>query len=214
MYKIATVILARGKYSKRIPHKPLADCGGKKLIEHTLDFALSLPYPTYVYTDMEEIKNICARYLVPVRDKLYENKNGLHRTGEELQKYNEEIGADVLILLQVTSPVRDVNLAKEWVRDFLLSGMDCGIAVHKEDGYFYEINSTAVNYSRQDRRYNDNTNVKTPLYRETGSFYIFHKRQIDKNHITNGQVILFEDPYDIDINTPEDLKKAEAYLEN
>lgn len=206
--KIAVIILARGKYSKRIPQKPLAILKGKTLIEHTLDFAIQFPYPVWIYTDLDEIKNICNTYVnVNVRDKKYETPDGIHRTSKEILEYNKEIQADIFILLQVTSPFRDIENAKIWIDDFLGSECDCGFAGYKIPGYFYINDIFPINYVKDKRTYNEGNYCC--LTKETGSFYIFRKEQLQKNHFMNGNLLFFEDLYNIDINTIEDLKKAE-----
>ena len=210
--KVAIVILARGKYSKRIPMKPLAILKYKTLIEHTLDFSINLDLPIWVYTDLEEIKTICGFYKnVNVRNKLFETESGIHETAKEIIEYNKEIKADVVILLQVTSPFRNVEKAKRWVNDFIESDYDCGFAGYSCKGYFYKSHLggevRAINYDPTNRTYNQGNYDR--LIRETGSFYIFRISQLQKNHFMNGKIVCFEDDYNIDINIEEDLRKAE-----
>lgn len=214
MLKIAVFVLARGKYSKRIPYKPLTMLGGRCLIDYTLDICKDLPYETYVYTDMLEIENRCKNHASKpnIREKLFENEEGIHHTGKELAEYNKEVKADILILLQVTSPIRKINLIKNWVNIFLLSGADCGIATYRMNKGYYYTKYGAANFYNYDRCYNDNLNKLGTMYKETGSFYIFKKEQIEKNHFTNGDLILFDDPFDIDINTLDDIKRVEEVL--
>lgn len=216
MPKIATVILARCKYSKRIPKKILTKINGETLIEHTVKHALKLRYPIYVYTDYGDVVRKIKKYNVNIRKKLYDDESGTHRTDEELKKYNEEIQADVLILLQATSPYRNIGKVEKWIEEFVYSKADCGIAAYKlEDGFYYNISGKAYNYKKQYRKYNQKESIKENVYKETGSFYIFKIKQIDKNHITNtNKLMIFEDPYNIDINTIEDLKKIKGYNEN
>jgi CMP-N-acetylneuraminic acid synthetase len=212
--KTAIIILARGQYSKRIPYKPLVDFMGKPLIEWTLSITDQLPYDTYVYTDMDEIKNVCKKYSCNVRDKILESEEGLHRTQEELQEYNKEIQADIIILMQVTSPLRDINKIQEWIKKFHLGLYDCGIAAYRlEDGFYYNEHGLRMNYYINERAYNQDKAFKQVLYKETGSFYIFKAEQISKNHITDTHnLVIFEDPYNIDINTYQDLERARAEL--
>jgi CMP-N-acetylneuraminic acid synthetase len=210
--KVAIIILARGKYSKRIPQKPLAILKNKTLMEHTLDFAIKLEYPIYVYTDLQEIKNICSFYEnINIREKKYESENGIHQTAKEIIDYNQEICADIIILLQVTSPFRNAEKAKNWITAFCESDYNCGFAGYYETGYFYKSGCDgqvrAINYDPKERTYNQGN--YTRLIKETGSFYIFRKEQLQKNHIMNGKIACFEDDYNIDINTYEDLRKAE-----
>lgn len=212
--KVAIIILARGKYSKRIPYKPLTMFCGKPLINWTLDITNQLPYDAYVYTDMEEIKKICKKYKCFVRDKLYENEEGIHKTKEEIIEYNKEIEADIIILMQITSPIREIELVKEWIKQFLKSNSECGIAAYKlQDGFYYDDYGFPYNYDQQKRKYNQNFSIKEDVYKETGSFYIFNFEQIHKNHFTNSdEILIFEDPYNVDINTYQDIEIAKELL--
>lgn len=199
-------VLCRGKYSKRIRKKPLSRINGKTLVEYTLDVCKQLPYETFLFTDLQEVKNIASIYDVNIREKVYESPIGTHRTKEEIIFYNEKIGADIIILLQVTSPFRDIEKVKEWIHDFMNSDYDCGIAAYRQDGFFYQKEAL---YNLKSRDYN--SNGMRPVFKETGSFYIFRFGNIKKNHFINGKIKIYEDPYDIDINTIEDLEKARKY---
>lgn len=205
---IAIVILARGRYSKRIKNKPLVKINKKTLIEYTLDVCDYLEYPIWVYTDLDKVKKICKKYKVNVRDKKYESETGAHQTTRELKEYNNEIQADVIILLQVTSPFRNIKKVKEWIQDFNSNNYDCGLAAYKDTGFYYEDNKPLYNIKERD--YNSKE-IKS-LYKETGSFYIFKVSQLDKNHITNGKIKIYEDIYNIDINTQEDLRRAKKCI--
>jgi len=205
MAKTCIFILARGG-STRIKNKNLSIIGGKTLIERTLDTCKELPYDTFVFTDSEKIKKISLQHGAEVRDKVYESPSGVHHTKSELLFYNESILADVIILLQVTSPFRDSSKVKIWIKDFLKSGNDCGVAAHPMRGFFYQGKCL---YNQKDRDYNS-TGEKT-VYKETGSFYIFKKQNILLNHFVGGKIGVYEDPYNVDINTQKDLEKARGF---
>jgi CMP-N-acetylneuraminic acid synthetase len=50
------------------------------------------------------------------------------------------------------------------------------------------------------------------MYEETGSFYIFKKELLQDNFFINSNCFFIEDNVNIDIDTPEDLTRAENYL--
>jgi len=205
--RVAIIILARGG-SKRIPKKNIVSFKNKPLICWTITDAIALGCPIYVFTDMPEIRDICKNYPVKVREKLFENENGIHETGKELVEYNKEIGAEHLILLQATSPVRDVALMDDWIMRYLNGNYDAGFAAHKlKPAFYYDESATSLNFFDGDRNYN--SNVKGAIYRETGSFYIFRASQAEKNHILNtNNRIIFDDPYQNDIDNLADLVEA------
>jgi len=204
MSRIATFILARGG-SRRIPKKNIMPFQGRPLILWTIDTAASMGFPVYVFTDMPEIREMMEAYPgVNVREKLFENASGKHETGKELAAYNQEIKADHIILLQPTSPLRSVIKIINWIDEYLDGEYLAGVAARKvQTGFFYRGNSPL--YQKEKRNYD--SNVMEPVYRETGSFYIFAAGQIRKRHFLNTEkLIVFEDPYSLDINGMGDVK--------
>lgn len=211
--KIVTIILAR-KQSRRLKNKniipsesPVTLCG-KPLILWTIDFSIDLGYPVHLFTDCKHTKKVLADLPINVHDKLFENDSGIHETGKELTEYNKKFQADHIILLQITSPLRRVENAKMWIDNYFAGDFNAGFAaVAAKSGCYYSRNSP-VNFSFSDRNYNS-CGIKS-LYRETGSFYIFKTTQLEKSHFLHtNKMVLFDDPYDIDINTIDDLRKAE-----
>lgn len=210
--KVVCVCLARGG-SKRLPGKLLKDFGGKHLIEWTLEFMEKIPYDGYVYTDYESIREVVKNYDVNLRDKILENKEGIHKTSEELKEYNKELKADVFILVQGTSPLRDLKKFDYTMTDFLFNGYDVAFTVNEFDKYVYDQDGEILNCE------NRGFNKKIDNYVENGSIYIFKKEQLDKQHITDGKKLFILDKFDIDIDYTDDLKKANilyngGYYEN
>jgi len=218
---IAIVILARGG-SKRILKKSILPIAGSPLIDYTVKDAVLLgsylKAPIYIYTDMKEIMELYdndsfKEKNVFVRNKLFENEEGIHHTSKELIEYNEEFNADNIILFQLTSPLRDVDRMRIWVRDFLASNKESGFAAYKvEDGYYYNQYGRPINYIFQNRTYNQDKSYKTQVYKETGSFYIFKTSVLHRNHFMNSNSMVFDDPYNIDINNESDLAEVERLL--
>lgn len=210
--KIVSVLLARTNYCKRIQHKPLVKLGDAHLIEYTLHTMrelqnLSCVNESYVFTDNEQTKEIVKAYKLNVRNKILENKEGNHYTSQELEYYNKEMQADIIILFQLTSPFRDLQLIQKWIQEFPLYSINCALTVRPVNLNLYTENGDRV-WPLNGRTYQNNQT----LYRETGSLYIFHKKQIRKNHITDGKRKLLQDPYDFDIDTYDDLERAELFL--
>jgi len=204
MEKIVTVILARAG-SRRIPRKNVMPYRGRPLIEWTLIDAWKLSIPIWVFTDMPEVRKIADQYHANVREKLFERDDGFHQTGLELAEYNKEMDADVIIYLQATSPERDLAMVRAWIAEFLQSDYDCGFsAVPMREGMYYDATGREVNFSMDRRDYN--SNVKSELYRENGSFYIFRRGQIGKNHFLNGRRMVFADRHELDIDTIGDAR--------
>jgi len=206
--KIVCVLLARIG-SKRIPQKLLQLLGGRPLVEHTLFTMSQLPYPSYVFSDSEIIRNMANDYNLNARNKILENEKGVHFTSQELKHYNIEMNADIMVLFQATSPFRDLDLLKKWIVEYPYYGVNCALTVREINLNLYLGDGTRV--YPVNRNYNNSSNQK--LYKETGSVYIFSKSQIEKNHLTDGKRKLLIDPYDFDIDTWDDLDRAERFIQ-
>lgn len=205
--RIVTVLLARTG-SKRIPKKPLVKLDGIPLIEYTLYSMSQLDYPGYIFTDSNEVREIINKYKLNARDKILENRKGIHFTSQELTFYNKEMKADIIVLFQLTSPFRDIELVKKWIEEFPNYCVNCAFTVKEIKLNLYMNNGTRI--WPINRNYDNSENT---LYKETGSIYIFHASQINKRHITDGKRKLLIDPYDFDIDTYEDLERAEMFLQ-
>lgn len=201
------------KGSKRFPNKMMADLCGKPLYRHTVDFALRLGYPYYLAHDYGKLDLPEAVNQIE-RSDYY--AGDIHRTNEEILSWG--IDADIYILLQATSPIRDFDLLKQdFTNIFFMHNninMICAAEVIKE-GYYYSGDGNPINFA-QDMR-DDCGCWKDIILKETGSFYIFKKHLLERDHIMdkeNDEKILFlHDNYGIDIDKEDDLLKAKEYLE-
>ena len=134
--KVAIIILAR-KGSKRIPNKNFKLFNGKPLMYYTLKCAKFLGYPTYFFSDCEKMREYAKEFNINVRVKPDKYAKDKHKTGKEIKEYNKEIKADVIINLQVTSPIRDFALVKSWIDEFLKDDFKCGFSVYRLPNKFF-----------------------------------------------------------------------------
>ena len=111
--KIISIIPARGG-SKSLPKKNLVDFLGVPLINKTIEQSISSlnVQRTIVSTDDKEIKEQVLKYDIEVIDRP-ENISGDEATTEsamihvlDVLKENENYIPDIVVLLQVTSPLR------------------------------------------------------------------------------------------------------------
>jgi CMP-N-acetylneuraminic acid synthetase len=213
--KIAIVTLMR-KGSKRFPNKVLYPILGKPLYMWTVDIALQLEYPYYFAHDYDQLELPEHENLHVIKRK-EEYAGDTHKTCEEIKSFN--IDADIYIFLQVTSPFRDISILKQYIQRFIEKDFVCAVAckLHKP-GYWYsakEGNIKRLNFNQKDRT--DNGCKTAFVLKETGSFYMFKKEQLNKKHILDCHAKdfdLFEDKYNIDIDHPFDARKLEAKFEN
>ena len=107
-------ILIPGKSnSTRLPGKNFMDFNGKPLIDHTIEFAKKFEYPIYVSTDVRDFKRDgCITILRP------------NFIGKDIdmrivvEHAVTKIKEDNIILLQVTSPLREVEMIERCIHAF------------------------------------------------------------------------------------------------
>ena len=111
--KIISIIPARGG-SKSLPRKNLVEFLGEPLINKTIEQSINSEYidKTIVSTDNQEIKQQSLKYNLEVIDRP-KDISGDEATTEsammhvlETLKNDEDYIPDIVILLQVTSPLR------------------------------------------------------------------------------------------------------------
>lgn len=125
-HQVVGLIPARGG-SKQIPRKNIIQCGGKPLIAHTIEAALSSKYlnQVIVSTDDEEIANISRSYGADVPflrpDECSDDDAPMIAVLRHTLKWlmNSQKQPDALVLLQPTSPLRNTKHIDEAVEIFL-----------------------------------------------------------------------------------------------
>ena len=183
--KIVAVTCARLE-STRIKHKCLQNVGGKKLLRHTIDFAKKLGYQYFIFTKDAKIKE-CAYdcEIIHEPENLYDIPGNIL---EKLIYINNILQADFIILLQATSPIRNLDLYRYWIDDFINSNFNIGFSVFQEDRKTYKMN---------------------------GAFFIMRQENLNiKNvDIITNNCKMYLDFQNLDIDTEEDLKKVREYYD-
>jgi len=136
--KILGLIPARGG-SKGIPRKNLFEVAGKPLIAWTIEQALSSRRLTSVAVSTEdaEIANVSQRLGAQIIERPPELASDTADTLPVLQHALRVSPADVLVLLQCTSPVRAPGLIDRCVDEFLAKGADSLATVLEDRTYEY-----------------------------------------------------------------------------
>lgn len=209
--KIAIVTLCR-KGSERFPNKACSTFFGMPLYMHTVNFAVNFlkNYPYYFAHDYDSLYLPKDVHVIKREEKY---AGAQHKTCEEVKSFN--IGADIFILLQVTSPVRNIKQIYCGIDLFLknkkyLCGFTAKPIINK---YVYDVSRNRINFSAYERT--DNGCKREMLFVETGAFYIFRKSQLNKGHILHAgqtETMIVSDEYGIDIDTPEDLQRIERIV--
>ena len=116
---------ARGD-SKGIPRKNIKTICGKPLLAWTIEAALNskLLDDYVVSTEDTEIAQLAKKYGAKVLQRPVELASDETTTLSVLQNVIEQVRADILVLLQATSPVRNDDLIDSCIKRFLDSGAD------------------------------------------------------------------------------------------
>jgi len=225
---ILAIIPARGG-SKGIPRKNIKNLNGKPLIFYTIREAKKSKFLSriVVSTDDEKISNVSKRYGVDVikrPKKLAKDTTSSEAVIKHAINYlkkKERFHADIVVLLQPTSPLRKVNDIDNSIKKFLNSNCSCVVTVcetshtpywmykiTKNDKLEKLIKSRKVIKRRQD----------APIvYQLNGAVYVFHAKKFLKDEsIVGGDVRAYVMPYErsIDIDNIFDLKLANLILKS
>jgi len=116
---------ARGG-SKGIPRKNIREIAGKPLIAWTIEAALrsDLLDRYIVSTEDPEIARVSKEFGAEVLDRPADLATDKATTLSVLQHALNNIRADIIVLLQCTSPVRHEGLIDRCIRHFIESGAD------------------------------------------------------------------------------------------
>lgn len=178
--KLAIICFAR-QGSTRFPEKNMAILHGKPLIEYTLEAMKDLhaltEIPCHVLTDFEDIVGLCLDYRVNMIWRDHPKEWDDIRLNEWA---HEKIRADAYILLQPTSPIRDVYKIVNWINICLESNVKSAFSVYKNDRKNYVMN---------------------------GGFFYYRKDQIVTGFLNDENSLLFIDKYNVDIDYKKQLDK-------
>ena len=221
--KYLIVIPARGG-SKGIPHKNIVPIKGKPLLEYSIEVALGISHDCdiAVSTDDDEIAAVAAKYekvtVVKRPDEISHDTASteaalLHACEYMCDKMNTQY--DAVVTLQPTSPLRTVETFEAFLNEFesnypeydaLLTLSECrGDYWVENDGCFGRLYPNAPR-RRQDRK---------PIYLENSCIYVTATEALQQTNSVLGNNVtgfVISETEGIDINVPEDLAIAEAFM--
>ncbi len=199
--KVNAIILARGG-SKGIPEKNIIDFCGKPLLAWTIEHCLAakLVAGVWVSSDDQRILEVAKSYGAGCI-KRPEGISGDHASSESgwlhaveyLEKSN--IGADVFLAPQVTSPLRKPEDLDEAIDKFFSENLDSLFSASMTDDlYFWNQDSdgvmSSINYNYKNRKRRQNFQKQII---ENGSFYLFKPEVLRKeNNRLGGKISYFE----------------------
>lgn len=207
MPKIVTITLMR-KGSKRFPDKVRQPLFGVPLYMYTVEHARALGYPYYLAHDYNDL--YLPEFVNEIKRKP-EYAGHEHKTCEEIKSFN--LNADIYIFLQATSPFRDLSCFSVIINNFIKYKFSCAVSAKILKEAYYYIGNSPINFPQEKRT--DNGCKKGQICNEAGGMYIFTKGQLNKKHILDGDnKMIIPTNYDIDIDTKEDLRRAEKCIQN
>lgn len=224
--KILALIPARGG-SKRLPGKNIRNLGGKPLISWSIEIAkqLNSVCDVLVSTDDEKIASIARMHgaLVPWLRPLGLSSDESTSTEVALHALNwyelENGDVDALLLLQPTSPFRDLNKVMKGIEIFI-NNTDCSIVgVSPCDSHPYWClmikNSKLVPFF-DEKKLSTQSQKLPDAYVANGSFYLTSTKNLKKYNTFYGKnmiPLIIDNPREsLDIDTADDWALAEYWL--
>ena len=219
------VVPARGG-SKRLPGKNISLLGGKPLLIHTLEQAVSLgrDVEVFVSTEDEQIASLVRDYpevnLIMRPDELASDT----ATTESvllhvLDKISESgLSPEWLMTLPPTSPFRSATT----IRHFIDVALDCGdnidcvmsVTETRGDFWFMDVGGRMQRmFPDAPRRQQD----RSPLFEENSAIYVSRTKALRETKFILGKSvkgIKISSLEGFDINSIEDLKVAESLFSN
>jgi N-acylneuraminate cytidylyltransferase len=217
---VVAVIPARGG-SKALPRKNILPLAGAPLLAHTVRAARAAKRidRTIVSTDDAEIAEVARAAGAEVPFVRPAELATDHATTEAVLQHalawlegEEAAHVDVVVLLEVTSPLRTPGLVDAVVARLDDPDVDTAFTVVRDHGYFWSLDGGRP--VRLDPGYQPRQ-TRAPRWRETGSVYATRAAVVRRGERIGPRVTFVEqDPIDalVDIHTAFDLWLAERIL--
>ena len=193
---------ARGG-SKGVPRKNIRICYGKPLIAWTIEAAAAseLLDRYVVSTEDAEIAEVSRECGADVLDRPEELAGDTATTLSVLQHVHANIPADLVVLKQATSPVRDPDLVDRCVRQLVESGAD-SLAT----GFMCKFAEYRVQHRRQD---------VPEFFYDDGNVYVYRGELIKKGDPVGRRVehVLLDREQNVEVDDEFDFWLAEQVLE-
>lgn len=218
------VIVARGG-SKRLPGKNLRPLGDKPLIAWTAEAAKAASSLTHVVlsTDSQEVADVVKKYGVSVPfmrppHLAEDNSNVLDALAHAVVAMDGQgIHADVVVLLQATSPFRSARDIDDAVGLFATKGADTVLSVRQAREHPYwmwrdDKEGITPLFSREHMALT--REAVPPMFMETGALYVVRRSVLDRGSLYGDSIVPIQlsDRAAVDIDDASDLARAERML--
>lgn len=220
--KIIAIIPARGG-SKGIPRKNIRLLCDKPLIAYTIEAALGSKYVDRVLVSTEdgEIAEIAKQYGAEVIKRPLELATDSASTEpvlEHVVRYlekTEDYRADIVVLLQPTSPLRNAGHIDEALETFFTSKYDSLLSVCLSHIFLWKLDRKGVYSVSYDFRNRPRRQDRQPEYRENGAIYITkYDTLMNKHNRLGGKIGLYvmPDENSWEIDTEFDFRLCEQLV--
>jgi len=229
--RVLAIVPARGG-SKGIPLKNLKTVAGKSLLARTLELAQSVPEITdiCVSTDHSEIRTVALSFDgVAVIDRPEELSGDRVADSPVLQHATAEMEKssgqpfDVVVMLQVTSPLRTIDDVRDSIAKLVTTGCDAVWTVSPTELHFHPLKQLVLDDGSTMRLFDDRglqiiaRQQLTPVFHRNGSCYALRRdflMNADSLFSPHSSHAVISEGERVNIDTEEDLLRAEQLLLN
>lgn len=227
--RVLAIVPARGG-SKGIPLKNLKTVAGKSLLARTLELAQNVPGITdiCVSTDHAEIKEVALSFdgvTVIDRpealsgDRVADSPVLQHATGE-MERISGK-AFDVVVMLQVTSPLRTIADVTESIAKLVVTGCDAVWTVSPTELHFHPLKQLVVDEDSAMQLFDDRgfqiiaRQQLSPVFHRNGSCYALRRDFLmtaDGLFSPDSSQAVISRGERVNIDTEADLLRAEKLL--
>ena len=215
---ITAFIPARGG-SRAVPGKNIKEFAGKPLIVHSIEFALQskLIKEVVVSTDNSEITRIANSAGAKVINRPEKLATDTATTESVIHHYLNKFSKkpDIVILLQVTSPLRPKGSLDKALNHFTKGGYDSLLSISPTHRFFWKVkddNTAYAEYDYLNRPLRQDMKIEDMRYLENGSLYIFTRKHFEKTgNRLGGKIgyVAWPEEFSLEIDTPLDFEFVE-----
>lgn len=227
--RVLAIVPARGG-SKGIPLKNLKMVAGKSLLARTLELAQNVPEITdiCVSTDHPEIKEaalafdgvaVIDRPEALSGDRVADSPVLQHATAEMERIAGKSF--DVIVMLQVTSPLRTIVDVTESIGKLVLTGCDAVWTVSPTELHFHPLKQLVIGEDSTMQLFDDRglqiiaRQQLSPVFHRNGSCYALRRDFLmngDGLFSAHSSQAVISEGERVNIDTEEDLLRAESLI--
>lgn len=220
--EVTAIIPVRGG-SKGIPGKNLLELAGDTLLERTIKFAAASPRitRTIVTTDDPEMHEIAGRYGVAAPTLRPDHLAGDAATSNDVVTHLIEqagIGPGLLLLLQVTSPLRTLDDLERMAAAFEAADADAAVSLCRYEGS-HPAKMLRIEEGRiaafMEAKFTGPRQSLPEVYVLNGAFYLIDRDVFLRENAfipERSMPFVMESAHSANLDTPEDWQILQAML--